>query len=149
MRESDSCTPVVCRMLVRLIVAEGVDRPVLLDLSYDRADPYAVSLTFHMCTDTTVRWVVGRELLLDGLEKLTGVGDIQIWPCRDPGADRVHIALCPWPKRKAVVVTAPARTLGAFLRRTLAVVPTGTEERHLNMDGAVHQLLGGPDESLR
>ncbi|MFF0013198.1 SsgA family sporulation/cell division regulator [Streptomyces sp. NPDC005374] len=149
MRETDSCTPVVCRMLVRLIVAEGVDRPVMLDLSYDRADPYAVSLTFHMYTDTTVRWVVGRELLLDGLEKLTGVGDVQIWPCRDPRSDRVHIALCPCPEERAVVVTAPARALGSFLRRTFALVPPGTEECHLDMDGAVHQLLGGPGESLR
>ncbi|KKD04193.1 SsgA family sporulation/cell division regulator [Streptomyces sp. WM6386] len=149
MREPDSCTQVAYRMLVRLVVAEGVDRPVLLDLSYDSADPYAVSLTFHMCTDTTVRWVVGRELLLDGLEKLTGVGDVQVWPCRDPAADKVHIALCPCPKQEAVVVTAPAQTLGAFLRRTLAVVPTGSEDRHLDMDGAVHQLLSGPGESLR
>src|SRR5207248_2152721 len=59
MSEPDSCTPVVCRMLVRLVVAEGVDRQVMLDLSYDRADPYAVSLAFHMCTDATVRWVIG------------------------------------------------------------------------------------------
>jgi hypothetical protein len=149
MREPDSCTPVVYRTLVRLVVSEGVDRPVMLDLSYDRADPYAVSLTFHLCTDATVRWVVGRDLLLDGLEKLAGLGDVQVWPCRDPGADRVHIALCPCPKREAVVVTAPARALGAFLRRTLAVVPAGSEECHLDMDGAVHQLLGGPGESLR
>ncbi|MCX4879044.1 hypothetical protein [Streptomyces sp. NBC_00847] len=35
------------------------------------------------------------------------------------------------------------------LRRTLAVVPTGTGECHLDMDGAFHQLLGGPGESLR
>jgi hypothetical protein len=136
-------------MLVRLVVAEGVDRPVMLDLSYDRADPYAVSLTFHMHADTTVRWVVGRDLLLDGLVKLTGVGDVQVWPCRDPGADQVHIALCPCPKKEAVVVTASARALGGFLQRTLAVVPPGTEECHLDMDGAVHQLLSGPGESLR
>lgn len=149
MREPDSRTPVVCRIMVRLVVAEGVDRPVLLDLSYDRADPYAVSLKFHMCTDATVRWVVGRDLLLDGLERLAGLGDVQVWPCRDPVADRVHIALCPWPKEKAVVVTVSARVLGAFLRRTLALVPSGGEECHLDMDGAVHQLLGGPGESRR
>ncbi|WP_460070506.1 SsgA family sporulation/cell division regulator [Streptomyces sp. YKOK-I1] len=149
MREPDSCSPVVCRMLVRLVVAEGVDRPMVLDLSYDRTDPYAVSLTFHRCTDATVRWVVGRDLLLDGLERLTGVGDVRIWPCRSPEADRVHIALCPWPKQEAVVVTASARALGSFLRHTFAVVPTGAEERHLDVDGAVHHLLGNPGESLR
>ncbi|WP_329264353.1 SsgA family sporulation/cell division regulator [Streptomyces sp. NBC_01478] len=149
MREPDSCTLAVCRMLVRLVVAEGVDRPLMLDLSYDTADPYAVSLTFHMCTDATVRWVVGRDLLLDGLEKLTGVGDIQVWPSRLPWAGRVHIALCPCPRQEAVVVTVSARALEAFLRRTLAMVPAGTEERHLDMDAAVHQLLSDPGGSLR
>ncbi|MGX9883386.1 SsgA family sporulation/cell division regulator [Streptomyces sp. NPDC002276] len=137
-------------MLVRLVVAEGVDRPVMLDLSYDGADPYAVSLTFHMCTDATVRWVVGRQLLLDGLETLAGVGDIQVWPSRRPWAPgRVHIALCPCPKQEAVVVSAPARGVEAFLRQTLALVPAGTEEGHLDVDATVHQLLTDPGESLR
>jgi hypothetical protein len=144
MREPDIFTLVACRTLVRLVVAEGVDRPVMLDLAYDSADPYAVSLTFHMCTDTTVRWVVGRDLLLDGLKELTGVGDVQVWPSQRPGAGKVHIALCPRPKREAVVVTASAPALESFLRRTIAVVPAGTEECHLDMDGAVHQLLSGP-----
>ena len=149
MREPDSRTLVACRMLVRLVVAEGEDRPVMLDLSYDRSDPYAVSLTFHMYTDATVRWVLGRDLLLDGMARLTGVGDVQIWPCRSPAADSVHIALCPCPKQDAVVVTASARAVGAFLRRTFAMVPTGTEEHHLDVAGAVQQLLGDPGESLR
>ncbi|MDV9171209.1 SsgA family sporulation/cell division regulator [Streptomyces sp. W16] len=136
-------------MLVRLVVAEGADRPVMLDLSYDRADPYAVSLTFHMCTDATVRRMVGRDLLLDGPEKLVGVGDVQVWPSRRPWVGKVHIALGPCQKEEAVVVTAPARALDAFLRRTLTVVPAGTEECHLDVDTAVHQLLSDPGESLR
>ncbi|MCT9082902.1 SsgA family sporulation/cell division regulator [Streptomyces fulvoviolaceus] len=136
-------------MLVRLAVAEGVDRPVMLDLSYDTADPYAVSLTFHMCTDATVRWVVGRDLLLDGLESPVGVGDIQVWPSQRPWVGKVHIALCPCPKQETVVVTVSARALEAFLGRTLAMVPAGTEECHLDVDAAVHQLLSDPGESRR
>ncbi|MER5428398.1 SsgA family sporulation/cell division regulator [Streptomyces sp. NPDC002588] len=136
-------------MLVRLVVAEGVDRPVMVDLSYDSADPYAVSLTFHLCADETVRWVFGRDLLLNGQQGLTGVGDIQVWPTRHPWVSRVCVALRPYWDREAVVVTASARTLDAFLRRTLAVVPVGTEERHLDMDRIVHQLLGSPGEPYR
>lgn len=149
MRKPDSPTVVVCRMLVRLVVAEGVDRPVMVDLSYDSADPYAVSLTFHTCTDETVRWVFGRDLLLNGQQGLTGVGDIQVWPTRHPWVSRVCMALRPYWNREAVVVTASARTLDAFLRRTLAVVPAGAEERHLDMDRIVHQLLDSPGEPYR
>ncbi|MFC4502746.1 MULTISPECIES: SsgA family sporulation/cell division regulator [Streptomyces] len=149
MSKRDSLTLVVSRMLVRLAVADGVDRPVVLDLCYDSADPYAVSLTFHIHTDDTVQWVLGRDLLLDGQHGLAGVGDAQVWPSRRSWAGKVCIALRPYPKRKAVVVTASARALEAFLLRTLAVVPAGTEERHLNMDGTVRQLLGGPGEPHR
>lgn len=149
MRKPDSLTPVTCRLLVRLFVAEGVDRPVVADLWYDSADPYAVSLTFHLCADDTVRWVFGRDLLLNGQQGLTGFGDIQVWPSRHAWVNKVCIALRPYWNREAVVVTASARALDAFLRRTLAVVPAGTEDRHLDMDGIVHQLLGSPGEPSR
>lgn len=149
MKEPDSVTPVVCRMLVRMVVAAGVERPVALDLRYDRTDPYAVSLTFHLGTDDNVRWVVGRDLLLNGRRSLSGVGDVQVWPSRRAWADRVHIALCPCPKKDAVVVTVPARALEAFLLHTLAAVPAGTEQCHLDLDRTVHQLLSGPGEPHR
>ncbi|MFF7160746.1 SsgA family sporulation/cell division regulator [Streptomyces sp. NPDC008086] len=149
MSQPDILTVVACRMLVRLIVAEGVDRPVMLDLFYDSTDPYAVSLTFHMHTDDSVRWVLGRDLLLNGQQELTGVGDVQVWPSRSSPAGKVCVALRPCAEREAVVVTASARALNAFLRRTLTVVPAGTEERHLDVDGTVRRLLGDPGEPHR
>lgn len=145
----DRLTPVVCRILVRLAVEEGVDRPVMADLRYDSANPYAVSMTFHVGADQTVRWLFGRDLLLHGQHALTGIGDVQVWPSRPFGTSQVCIALRPCPHDDAVVVTASARTLGAFVRRTLAVVPAGTEARHLDLDGAVQQLLNGPGEPHR
>ena len=46
-------------------------------------------------------------------------------------------------------MTAAARALGIFLRRTLAMGPVGTEGRHLDMEAAVHHILRNPGESLR
>lgn len=144
MKSLDDLTPVVCRILVRLVVRDGVDRPVMVDLRYDGADPYAVFMTFHLGADVSVRWVIGRDLLLNGQHGLTGVGDVQVWPSQHPYVSKVCIALRPNWNREAAVVTASARALDAFLRQTLAMVPAGTEERHLDMDGIVHQLLSGP-----
>ncbi|MFF3378416.1 SsgA family sporulation/cell division regulator [Streptomyces sp. NPDC002680] len=149
MREHDSLTLVVSRILVRLVVAQGVDRPVMVDLCYKCTDPYAVSLTFHVSADDTVRWVFGRDLLLNGQHGLTGAGDVQVWPSRCSWVKKTCIALRQSPNRDAVVVAASARTLDAFLLRTLEVVPAGTEDRHLDLDGTVHQLLGGPGEPRR
>ncbi|MFG2557117.1 SsgA family sporulation/cell division regulator [Streptomyces sp. NPDC048581] len=136
----------MARIPVRLVLADEVVLPVMLDLCYDSADPYAVSLTFHLFTDESVEWVIGRDLLLEGQQGLAGMGDVQVWPSRRPWVGKVHIALAPCAKRDAVIVTAPARALDAFLRRTLDVVPAGTEECHLNLDGTVRQLLRGPGE---
>lgn len=149
MKSPDSPTPLVCRMLVRLAVADGVDPPVMVDLRYDTADPYAVSMTFHLWADDAVRWVFSRDLLLNGQEGLTGAGDVQVWPSPHSGASRVCIALRPCPHAEAVVVMASARVVGAFLRRTLAVVPAGTEQHHLDLDGAVRRLLNGRGDPRR
>jgi hypothetical protein len=136
-------------MTVRMALAEDLDLPVMLDLCYDIADPYAVSMTFHLCTDDSVRWVVGRDLLMAGQHMLTGVGDVRVWPSGRSRAGKVHIALAPYSQREALVVTAPARGLDTFLRRTLELVPAGTEERHLDMDATVHRLLSGSDRPRR
>lgn len=149
MREHDGLTLVVSRILVRLVVAQGVDRPVMVDLCYKCTDPYAVSLTFHVSPEDSVRWVFGRDLLLAGQQGLTGAGDVQVWPSRCSWVRKTCIALRQSPGKDEVVVAASARALDAFLLRTLAVVPAGTEDRHLDMDGTVHQLLGGPGEPHR
>lgn len=132
-----------------MVLAEDVVLPMTLDLRYDIADPYAVSMTFHLCTDDTVRWVVGRDLLLAGQHRLTGAGDVQVWPSDRSGAGEVHIALAPYSRREAVTVTAPAQGLDTFLRQTLELVPVGTEECHLDMDGTVHRLMSGSGRPRR
>ncbi|MFE7276804.1 SsgA family sporulation/cell division regulator [Streptomyces sp. NPDC057623] len=146
MENLDDLTSVVCRILVHLLVEDGVDQPVIVDLRYTSADPYAVVMTFHPSPDARVRWVIGRDLLLGGRNRLVGVGDVQIWPSQHASLGKVCIGLRPRGNKEAVVVVASGRSLDAFLRRTLVVVPVGTEERHLDMDGTVQQLLSGPDK---
>ncbi|MER6126655.1 SsgA family sporulation/cell division regulator [Streptomyces sp. NPDC001795] len=128
-------------MLVRLLAEEDVDRPVVADLIYDSADPYAVCMTFQLCQEASVQWVIGRDLLLDGQRELTGLGDVQVWPSQDRGVHRVCIALRPFPEGEPAVLAVSARALEGFLRRTLDVVPLGTEGRHLDLDSIADHLL--------
>ncbi|NUQ89124.1 MAG: SsgA family sporulation/cell division regulator, partial [Glycomyces artemisiae] len=50
---------------------------------YDAADPWAVRITFPGAggdTATGVRWMVGRDLLLQGVTDPAGEGDVQLFP---------------------------------------------------------------------
>ena len=118
------------RTLVQQVALECLDargRSVELPahLAYDPADPWAVEMTFSNRTGE-VRWLVGRDLLIDGLTQPTGEGDVLLWPSIDEdGCATVVLELCS-PHGRLVAQLA-SRELGAFLCRTLALVPRGAE----------------------
>ena len=106
-------------------------------LGYDPVDPYAVQLVFGQ-TGEDVCWLVSRDLLLDGLTQPSGEGDILLWPSIDDcGCAAVVLELCSPDGR--LVMQLSSRDLGAFLARTLLLVPQGTER--LDLDGLVEALI--------
>ena len=106
-----------------------VDLPAVL--GYDPEDPWAVEVTFGPPSDT-VRWLVGRDLLLQGMTEPAGEGDVELWPRIDEyGCAAVVIELrSPYGR---LVTQLPTRDLGSFLTRTLAAVPKGTESIDLDL----------------
>ncbi|MFH9826449.1 SsgA family sporulation/cell division regulator [Streptomyces bobili] len=142
--KADNVTPMVCRMLVCLLGADEMDVPLPVDLRYDIADPYAVYMTFHLGPHETRQWVMGRDLLMSGQQQLTGLGDVRAWPSRRRGVSTMCISI--GAPEEAVVLEARALTLDAFLRRTLDLVPRGTEHQYLNLDDIANRLLSAPDE---
>jgi hypothetical protein len=112
---------------------------------YDAGDPWAVRITFAAGRGgaaTPVRWVVGRELLLQGLTDPAGEGDVQLFPSVDEdGRAAVVIELCSPDGR--LVLQLRTSDLYRFLSRTLAVVPLGTEA--IDLDDLVDALVGRSD----
>lgn len=107
-------------------------------LGYDPADPWAVEMTFSNLTGD-VRWLVARDLLLDGLTQPTGEGDVLLWPSIDEdGCAAVVLELCSPHGR--LVAQLSTRELSAFLARTCALVPQGAET--VDLDGLVAALAG-------
>jgi hypothetical protein len=96
-------------------------------------------MEFNVGTDTSVEWTFGRELLVSGLQRLSGLGDVQIWSSRIRGAELVSISL--HSVDSTTLVAAPAIVIKAFFERTLAVVPLGEETRDLNMHSSTAHLL--------
>lgn len=109
-------------------------------LTYDPADPYAVSL--HLASrDDSATWVFARQLLADGVYNLAGSGDVQIWPCLSSEGEAVVLIELSSPDG-VLLLEAPSRVVQAFLGAALAAVPPGTEGTHLDLDQMLTQLLG-------
>ena len=110
--------------------------------AYDAADPWAVRITFPGSSGdaaSAVRWVVARDLLLQGLTDPAGEGDVQLFPSIDEdGRAAVVMELCSPHGR--LVLQLRTSELHRFLCRTLAVVPLGAES--IDLDGMVAELVG-------
>lgn len=127
-------------LAVRLLGDEGHALPLTATLHYDAADPLAVTALFDDGGKKPVRWVFSRALLVTGMDRLTGNGDVVIWPTFDDDGERaIHIQLRS-PHGDALL-EAPADALETFLSSTSRLVPPGTEHEAIDLDALVHALL--------
>ncbi|MGL5858753.1 MAG: SsgA family sporulation/cell division regulator [Angustibacter sp.] len=125
---------------VRLVAPGLRELAITATLQYDTSDPFAVRATFHAGTDA-ISWVLGRDLLADGLMTAHGDGDVRVWPITEADHSMVMLELTS-PDGRAVLA-ADAAELETFLARTYDAVPLGYESDHIDMDTALTDLLGG------
>jgi hypothetical protein len=124
---------------LKLILSPERSIPVPARLSYHSDDPYAVHVTFHINSEQPVYWTFSRDLLVEGVFRPCGHGDVRVWPRRVDGRSVVLMGLSS-PDGDALL-EAPAAQVSAWLERTLRVVPPGTEGEQLGIDDALDQLL--------
>ena len=126
-------------LLLELVDPSGAVAPLETELSYDPADPLAVSAIFSTVAGR-VRWTFGRDLLIEGLVEPVGDGDVHVWPCVDnDGNSVVIIELCS-PDGEALV---QARTgdLHTFVDRMGKAVQPGSESEHIDIDAAITAIF--------
>jgi Streptomyces sporulation and cell division protein, SsgA len=125
---------------LRLMAPNASALPVRASLRYDPQDPYAVHVLFHEpAGGEPIGWSFARELLVGGLERPAGIGDVRVWPWAGPHGDFVALALSS-PDGNALF-EVPRGVLVRFLRRTYIAVPRERESDHLDVDGALTRLL--------
>lgn len=122
-----------------LVLSPERSIPVPARLTYRTDDPYAVHVTFHVGSDAPVNWTFARELLVEGVFRPCGQGDVRVWPTKVDGRSLVCMALNS-PDGEALL-EAPAAAVSAWLERTLRVVPPGAEQGHLGLDKGLSELL--------
>ncbi|SES01141.1 Streptomyces sporulation and cell division protein, SsgA [Lentzea xinjiangensis] len=107
--------------VVEFIRPDGTIEPMDVDLQYRSDDPHAVTMRFH-AHDQESTWLVGRELLSNGLLSPAGLGDVRLRP-----ADGDVLVLELHTEDSHAVFHLPADELRRFLRSTYAAVPAGAE----------------------
>ncbi|WP_392966940.1 SsgA family sporulation/cell division regulator [Streptomyces sp. LN245] len=124
---------------LHLVLSPEHSIPVPARLRYRADDPYAVRITFHVGSDHPVNWTFARELLVEGVFRPCGHGDVRVWPTKVGGRSVVLMALSS-PDGDALL-EAPAAQITAWLERTLRAVPPGTETGQLGIDAGLAELL--------
>ncbi|MER5664621.1 SsgA family sporulation/cell division regulator [Streptomyces mirabilis] len=124
----------------QLVVSHEMSLAMTMRLQYEPSDPYAVRAAFAVVgSDETVEWIIGRDLLADGLEGPAGEGDIRVWPAEELDVSDLYILLNP-PDGTALL-KAPAREIKTFLQETEAVVPRGAEPGRIDSDALLAHLI--------
>lgn len=134
---------------LQLVLSPDLGIPVPARLTYRTDDPYAVHITFHIGSDNPVKWAFARELLVEGVFRPSGYGDVRIRPAKvedrddaDPDADADSVVLIALSSPDGdALLEAPPAVVSGWLERTLRAVPQGSESEHIDIDDGLAKLL--------
>ncbi|POX61564.1 SsgA family sporulation/cell division regulator [Streptomyces sp. Ru62] len=135
----ESSRTVVRAVTAQLVVSRTYSQPLCMRLRYEPADPYVVRAAFFVHSDEPVEWVLGRDLLADGLNGFAGHGDVRIWSAANRGDPAMYIAL--GSRAGTALVEVPVHDVKTFLERTETVVPRGTESERIDWEAELAYLL--------
>ncbi|AXK33174.1 SsgA family sporulation/cell division regulator [Streptomyces armeniacus] len=124
---------------LKLVLSPERSIPVPARLTYRTNDPYAVHMAFHIGSESPVRWTFARELLVEGVFRPCGHGDVRVWPTKVNSRNVLCIALTS-PDGDALL-EAPTVAVSAWVERTLRAVPPGSEPELLGIDEGLSELL--------
>ncbi|UXX96760.1 SsgA family sporulation/cell division regulator [Streptomyces sp. AD2-2] len=123
------------------LVRDG--RPLVsldLELHYTSLDPFAVRIGLE--TDgASIHWALSRETLLLGLRRREGMGDVAVWPVRQPGGGGGWLRIRLGPPGSCGVFQTERDVISDWLDVTLRLIPRNTESKHLDWDGFLAPLL--------
>ncbi|GAA2339485.1 SsgA family sporulation/cell division regulator [Streptomyces kunmingensis] len=103
------------------------------EFSYDAGDPLAVTVTFTVGQEWSVRWVIARELLAEGLVTRSGDGDVALWPVYGDDGEPVTLGMRLGGTNIALF-EIPVEPITQWLAQTYALVAPGAEFDGVNWD---------------
>ncbi|HZJ04923.1 MAG TPA: SsgA family sporulation/cell division regulator [Nocardioidaceae bacterium] len=131
--------PLTRTVTLELLDDEGGTKPVPAELSYDRNDPFAVSLLIGDA-DHSVTWTCSRELISEGLHEPRGDGDVHVWPCLNEKGHAIVLIELSSPDGGALLQANP-REIMNFLTMSHCVIAPGEESAHIDVDAVIEAIL--------
>jgi hypothetical protein len=127
-------------LIAHQVVAARRGRALAARLEYHAEEPYEVRLVFHTDRRDPVTWVFARDLLIEGLRRPCGSGDVRIRPAVD--GDRPLLSVLLVGEHDSALIELPAAEVGDFVLRTLRLVPKGEEVQRLDVETlTAHHLV--------
>ncbi|MFD4565190.1 SsgA family sporulation/cell division regulator [Streptomyces sp. NPDC058467] len=117
---------------MQLVISRTYSLSMRMSLRYEPTDPYVVRATFFTDTDEPAEWVLGRDVLADGLTGSAGCGDVRVWSAVGRGDQVMHIVL--GSPAGTALLEVPVQDVKAFLENAEALVPRGTESGRIDWD---------------
>ncbi len=132
-------TAVTAELTLRMVVDSDRTIEVPCEFEYRSDEPYAVRATFRTGA-ADIEWMFARDLLLEGLQRPSGEGDVVIWPENHGDAPLVLLALNS-PTGQAVL-ECDRPHVEQFIRRTFDIVAVGEEGSSVGVDRCIDLILG-------
>lgn len=133
-------TAVTAELSMRMVVDSDGTIEVPCALEYRAEEPYAIRATFRTGT-ADIEWMFARDLMLEGLQRPSGEGDVVIWP-EHHGSEPLILLALNSPSGQAVL-ECDRTHVEMFLRRTFDIVALGEETAVATIDGCIAAILGG------
>jgi hypothetical protein len=127
-------------MRVHRILQPSIRLPMRAAFHYDPGDPLTVDVCLRPPHGPTVTWVISRDLLFEGTQGHTGMGDVRLWP--SPTHPRPVMYMQLESRGMTALFEVSLSTLEAWLLSTYDLVPPGTELDGFDWDLFVERLLG-------
>ena len=112
---------VASRTVFDFVRPDGSTAPVETELLYQADDPFAVTMRFH-AGGAVATWIMGRDLLAEGLTAPAGLGDVRVRP---NGGRTLMLELVS--DKHVTVFRVHTGTLRKFLDASYRLVPPGSE----------------------
>ena len=119
-------------------VLHGQPAPVVTRWTYTVADPFAVSLSVRTSNDRWVEWLVGRDLVVAGLDAPSGEGDVRMGPQIVQGYDIVEIEIRSTDGR--AVLEVDRDLLRHFVEASIELAALGDEMLHIDLDREIDKI---------
>ncbi|MET7694951.1 SsgA family sporulation/cell division regulator [Streptomyces sp. NPDC005483] len=115
---------------------------VRAEFRFDPEAPWLVSVELAIKDGPRVLWRIGRDLLHQGLDSMSGLGSVQIWPSQSAGRATARLQLVS--QDMAALFELPALPLAEWLTYTYELVPAGDELSEIDWDAESANLLRRP-----